>query len=601
MSEREPGAIAPPLLATKLHPPRLRRGTVDRRRLTDRAAGELPALTLVSAPAGFGKTTLLAEWIAGTAGDDRRMAWLSLDANDNDPAAFWTYVLAALQKVVPEAGADASSLLRASQPTTSVVSSLLNELADVPGEVVLVIDDFHVIESADVHEAVAFLVDHLPPHVHLVIASRADPPLPLARLRARGELLEVRAADLRFTVDEATTYFNESMGLALEPADVGALEARTEGWAAALQLAALSMQGRDDPAGFVAQFAGDDRFVVDYLAEEVLERQPEGVRRFLLETSILDRFTGASCDAVTGGEDGKAMLEQLDRANLFLVPLDDRRLWYRYHHLFADVLRARLLDEDPERVDELHRRASAWHEAAGDQAEAIAHAMAGHDDERAARLVELAVPALFQTRQEWTARRWLTALPAELLSDRPVLSVELVGALMISGEITGVEALLDGIDRWLDPAVDATKAIVFDHAHFARLPAQVAVYRAALSLIAGDTDATIGHATRALELAEPSDHLPRGSAAALVGLAEWTTGDIDAAARHYTDAIESLTAAGHIADVLGCSIALADMRMAQGRLGDAHRTFASALALAETHNVVRGPADMHVGLSEVLA
>ena len=230
----------------------------------------------------------------------------------------------------------------------------------------------------------AFLLEHLPPQVHLVLAGRADPPLPLARLRARGELLEIRAADLRFTADEAAAYFNESMGLHLTANDVDALEARTEGWIAALQLAALSMQGRDDTSGFIASFAGDDRFVVDYLAEEVLERQPDEVRSFLLETAILDRFTGALCDAVTGGSGGKAMLERLDRANLFLVPLDDRRLWYRYHHLFADVLRARLLDEQPERVDELHRRASAWYEASGDQPEAIAHAMAGHDVERAA-------------------------------------------------------------------------------------------------------------------------------------------------------------------------------------------------------------------------
>ena len=258
--------------------------------------------------------------------------------------------------------------------------------------------------------------------------------------------------------DEAAAYFNEAMGLQLTADDVDALEARTEGWIAALQLAALSMQGRDDTSRFIASFAGDDRFVVDYLAEEVLERQPETVRRFLLDTAILDRFTGALCDAVTGGSGGKAMLEQLDRANLFLVPLDDRRLWYRYHHLFADVLRARLLDEEPDRVDELHRRASAWYEAAGDPPEAIAHAMAGHDVERAAQLIELAAPVLFQTRQEATARRWLTALPDELFAARPVLSIELVGALMVSGEIAGVEPLLESIDRWLDPAVDATDA-----------------------------------------------------------------------------------------------------------------------------------------------
>ena len=600
MSPPPHDAPAPPLLATKLHPPRPRRGTVERRRLTERAAGDLPALTLVSAPAGFGKTTLLAEWIADASDAGRRVAWLSLDAGDNDPAVFWTYLLASLQTAVPAVGEDAAALLQTAQPTTSVASSIVNDLASTTDEVMVVLDDLHVIESTDVHDAVGFLVDHLPPHVHLVVASRTDPPLPLARLRARGDLLEVRAADLRFTADEATTYFNESMGLSLTPADVDALAARTEGWAAALQLAALSMQGRDDLDAFVAEFAGDDRFVVDYLAEEVLDHQPDDVRRFLLDTAILDRFTGELCDAVTGGHDGRAMLDRLDRANLFLVALDDRRQWYRYHHLVADVLRVRLLDGDPAHVDALHRSASAWYEEHGEQGEAIAHALAGHDPERAARLVELAAPALFQARQEWTARRWLSALPAELYRDRPVLSVELAGARMISGDVEGVGALLDDIEGWLDPGVDASAAVVFDHEHFARLPAQVAIYRAALALIAGDTGATIEQAGRALELAGPDDHLQRGSAAALVGLAEWAGGDIDAAVHHYTAAIDALTAAGHISDVLGCSIALADMRLVQGRSGDAQRALDAGLRLAEAHHVARGPADMHVGLSEVL-
>jgi LuxR family maltose regulon positive regulatory protein len=306
------------------------------------------------------------------------------------------------------------------------------------------------------------------------------------------------------------------------------------------------------------------------------------------------------CDAVTGTSSGKAMLEELDRSNLFLVPLDDRRRWYRYHHLFADVLRARLSDEEPEDIDELHRRASVWFEAEGDRAEAITHALSGHDVERAARLVELATPALFQARQEWTARRWLGALPDELFPDRPVLAMELVGARMVSGDISGVERLLDDIERWLRPGADRSTATVFDEEQFARLPAQVAIYRAALALIAGDPEATIAHASRALEQAGQSDHLQRGSAGALVGLAEWTTGDLDGATRHYADAIDALTAAGHISDVLGCSIALADMRLAQGRLADAQRVFESALELAQANHVVRGTADMHVGLSEVL-
>jgi LuxR family maltose regulon positive regulatory protein len=592
---------SPVLLETKLHAPRPRRGLVARPRLTERLGeATLPALTIVAAPAGFGKTTLLADWFTAPSSPHRSKAWLSLDGNDNDPVLFWSYVIAALQTTASAAGERALGLLRSSQPLESVVASLLNDLSGIDDDLVLVLDDYHVIESAPLHGTVAFLLEHLPPHVHLVLGSRADPTLPLARLRARGELLEVRAADLRFTADESALYFNEAMGLHLTTDDVDALEARTEGWIAALQLAALSMQGRDDTAGFIASFAGDDRFVVDYLAEEVLERQPDDVRRFLLDTALMDRFTGDLCDAVTGRRDGKAMLERLERANLFLVPLDDRRLWYRYHHLFADVLRARMADEQPERLDELHRRASTWYEAAGDQPEAIAHAMAGHDVERAAQLIELAAPSAIQARQETTARRWLMALPDELFARRPVLSIELVGALMVSGEIAGVEEVLQGVERWLEPDADTTTAIVFDHEELARLPAQVAVFRAALALIAGDVEGTIAYANRALDVAEASDHLRRGSAAALLGLAHWSVGDLDAGTRRYAESIASLTAAGSISDVLGCSLALADMYITQGHLGRAIRTYEAGLDLAEQHGALRGTADMHIGLAQVM-
>ncbi|MBA3339876.1 MAG: helix-turn-helix transcriptional regulator, partial [Geodermatophilaceae bacterium] len=411
-----------PLLETKLHVPRPRRSLVARPRLSASLSREAEsALTLVSAPAGFGKTTLLAQWLAADPGGGRSAAWLSLDKRDNDPALFWTYVVAALQTAVPAVGAGALSLPQSpQQPIESVLTTLLNDLSAVPNDVVLVLDDYHVIEARDVQDGMAFLLEHLPPQVHLMIASRADPALPMSRLRGRGELVEIRAADLRCTPDEAAAYLNEVMGLALTARDVAALEGRTEGWIAALQLAALSMQGRDDIAGFIAGFAGDDRYIVDYLVEEVLQRQPEEVRNFLLQTSILSRLNGSLCDAVTGQEAGKAMLVALDRGNLFLVPLDDRRQWYRYHHLFADVLRARLLDEQPVGVPEFHRRASDWYERNGEWSEAIQHALADEDFEAAADLVELAIPATRQHRQEATLRRWLAALPDELIRVRPV-------------------------------------------------------------------------------------------------------------------------------------------------------------------------------------
>ena len=431
-----------PLLQTKLHVPRRRRGVIPRPRLDARLRrDDLPALTLVSAPAGFGKTTLLAEWVAAEGG--LATGWLSLDTRDNDPVVFWTYVIAALRSAAPEVGVAALGLLRAQAPMDAVVGTLLNELHDVPHDVVLVLDDYHLIESQELHEALAFALEQLPPQIHLVIGSRADPPLPLGRFRGRGDLLELRAADLRFTGEEAASYLNDTMGLALTAGDVDALEKRTEGWIAALQLAALSMQGRDDVAGFIAGFTGDDRFIVDYLADEVLQRQSDEVRGFLLQTSVLSRLSAPLCSAVTGQADAKAMLDQLDRANLFLVPLDDRRVWYRYHHLFADVLRARLLDGSPETVHQLHRRASGWYDRHADRPEAIRHALAGQDFERAAELVELAIPTMRQARQEVTVRRWLEALPGEVFEARPVLTMGLIGAHMSTGSIDGAETLLD--------------------------------------------------------------------------------------------------------------------------------------------------------------
>ena len=414
--------MASPLLETKLYVPTRRRDLVPRPRLRERLdRGVESKLTLVSAPAGFGKTTLLAEWLGAADADVRLAAWLSLDHSDNHPPFFWSYVIAALQTVAPGVGASAMSLLQSAQPPAieSVLASVLNELNAIAQDLVLVLDDYHVIDAHDIHTGTVFLLDHLPPQMHLVIGSRADPALPLARLRARGELVEIRAADLRFTPDEAAAYLNEVMGLHLEFRDVAALEGRTEGWIAALQLAGLSIQGREDIAGFIAGFAGDDRYIVDYLVEEVLQRQTEVIRRFLLQTSILDRLSGPLCDAVTGQNGGKATLEALDRAKLFVVPLDDRRRWYRYHHLFADVLRAHMVAEQPDVISDLHGRASDWYEQNGERSEAIRHALAAEDFPKAADLIEQAMPDLRRRRQEATLLGWLAALPNDLLSVRP--------------------------------------------------------------------------------------------------------------------------------------------------------------------------------------
>jgi LuxR family maltose regulon positive regulatory protein len=611
-----PGSPGPAaLLETKFYIPRSRRDLVPRPRLSQRLdRGSALKLVLVSAPAGFGKTTLLTEWLAaGPAGpaDQRLAAWLSLDRGDNDPASFWTYVIAALRTVASGVGESALALLQAPRPSPieTVLTALLNDLGACAGDIVLVLDDYHVIDARDVQDGMAFLLDHLPPWLHVVIAGRADPALPLARLRARGELVEIRAAELRFTPDEAAAYLNEMMGLRLTAQDVAALEGRTEGWIAALQLAALSMQGRDDVAGFIAGFAGDDRYVVDYLAEEVLQRQPDHVQAFLLQTSILGRLSGPLCDAVTGQGGGKAMLAALDRGNLFLVPLDDRRRWYRYHRLFADVLQARLLDERPGQVPGLHRRASVWYEQNGEPPMAIGHALAARDFGRAADLIERAIPAMRITRQEATVHGWLKALPDEVVRVRPMLSFAVAGALLTGGEPEEVEVRLQDAERWLQEATATGEGslappgemVVADEEEYRRLPGAIELYRSALALVRGDVPGTVRHARQTLDRALAEDHGVRAGAAGFLGLAFWTSGDLEAAHPAWAQCAAGLRRSGQIADIFGCAIAMADIRLVQGRLGEAMRTYEQALQRASVQDgpVLRGTADMYVGMSEV--
>ena len=373
-----------PILTTKLYIPPPRPDVVLRSRLIARLnAGLYRKLTLISAPAGFGKTTLVSAWLALCG---RPVAWLSLDEADNDPTRFLTYLAAALRTIVPTIGAGPMGLLQSPQPPPidALLPMLLNEIATLSQPAILVLDDYHLLDAGPIDQALAFLVERLPPQLHLVIATRVDPPLPLARLRARGHVTELRAADLRFTSAEVTAFFTEVMDLSLSEEDIVALEVRTEGWIAGLQLAALSMQGHQDVPGFIRAFTGDHRYILDYLVEEVLHRQPEEGRSFLLQTSILDRLHGSLCDAVSGQTGGSARLEALDRGNFFVVPLDDRRQWYRYHHLFAEVLQAQLRAEQPDQLVTLHRRASAWYEQHGSAADAIRHALAAQDFAHAA-------------------------------------------------------------------------------------------------------------------------------------------------------------------------------------------------------------------------
>lgn len=571
------------------------------------------ALTLISAPAGFGKTTVLASWLERDPSEPRSVAFVSLDESDAHGGTFWLYVVTALQSAVPGVGAGILPMLAAGQPASrTLLTAVLNDIEAQSIEIDLVLDDYHLADSIEVAEGMTFLLEHRPPNLHVVISTRADPDLPLARLRARGELVEIRVRDLRFTATETATYLADVGRLSVTPTDVAALESRTEGWAAALQLASLSMQGRGDIDAFVAGFAGTDRYVVDYLADEVLSRQSDDVRDFLERTAILDVLSGDLCDAVLERSGSRAMLESLERANLFLVPLDDHRTWYRYHQLFADVLRSRLHDERPDVIPGLHLRASRWYEASEDPVTAVRHALAAGDAERAADLVEAATPELRRHRQEATLRRWIEDVPDAIVQRRPVLAVTFIGALMSCNEfddvarrLVQIEAQLPAIRARLEPGSDSSPShdgvVALDLAELARIPAAVELYWAGLALLSGDVAGTHLHARQAINLAIESDDVVPAGASGLSGLAHWASGELDQARESYRTCIAGLRRADHLSDAIGCCLTVAEIQIAQGHLRDAQSTYEDALRLAidSSGSALRGAADIHVGLAEV--
>ncbi|MCW2715745.1 MAG: helix-turn-helix transcriptional regulator, partial [Frankiales bacterium] len=569
-------------------------------------------MTLVSAPAGFGKSTVVSDWLADVPQrrPHARVCWLSLDAADNDLVRLMAHLASALTSVGLRIEAAVVDALHSATDTAGL-SALVNELDraghESPGKLwVLILDDYHVIESADVHSAMAFLMDHLPEHLRLLITTRSDPPLPLARLRSRGQLTELRAADLRFTASEAHEFLTRTMELDVSAAEVDLLEERTEGWITGLQLSALSLRGMEDRAevgAFIAALSGSSRFVIDYLTDEVLSRQPTRVRDFLTATAELDRLTGPLCDALSGSADGAQMLEHLERSNLFLVPLDDERTWYRYHHLFADVLRARLRVEAPEQVSAAHTRASAWFAAHGMTEDAVSHALAGRDFARAAYLVEAALPELRRTRQDTLVLRWIHALPEPVLRRSPVLSLTAAWSLMMAGDLDAVERRLDDAEAALIAGThDQERAAGWaDTDDLRTAPATVAVHRASLAQARGDIADTVRYAEQARDLAGPADHFIRGAAGGFLGLAAWAAGDVRTGLETFTAAAHHLRAAGNLVDALDGTVVLADMWVALGRPSRARLLCEQALRAAAdiAHQHARAPADLHIVLAEL--
>jgi LuxR family maltose regulon positive regulatory protein len=559
--------MADQLLQTKLFLPGSRPRLIPRPRLFDCLdEGLKRRLTLLSAPAGFGKTTLLAEWAHGCGAP---VAWVSLDEGDDDLGRFLAYVMAALQNIAPTVGDEARQLLRSPKkpPIDLILTVLINDLAAVPQPLALVLDDYHRIEARPIHEAMVFLLDHLPSNAHMIIATRADPPLPISRLRARGELVELHQIDLCFTIEEAAAFLNDAMGLRLPPGDILALATRTEGWIAGLQMAAISLQNRPDPANFIHAFTGSNRHILDYLLEEVLQRQPPDVQTFLLKTSILNQLCGPLCEAVISTlavGAGQVMLERLEHANLFVLPLDERREWYRYHRLFADLLQRQLGQSLPGEATGLHRCASAWYEANGLPAEAIEHALLAHDAPRAAGLIEAAAETALMNSQVTTLMHWIEALPPDQLETCPRLHFYYAWTLLLSGRPQ------EEIDRCLQAVADRDNV----------LPGYPAALKGYALLFQGKIDSAITLAEQALAVLPPGERFVRSLAAWFLSMGRLLMGGANVLAQDFEQSVQASQRAGNVmfATIALCN--LGDNCVSQGQLDQAEQLYRRALDMA---------------------
>jgi len=595
--------MSTPILVTKLFIPTSRPELLSRPRLIEQLSNGLHRkLTLISAPAGFGKTTLVTEWLNHLQLDsgaenhgEIETAWLSLDEHDNDLVRFLMYFITAMYRIEgfgAEFGQEALSMLRSPQPPPSgtILTSIINDIAEITGKIFMVLDDYHLIDAQPIHDALKFLLENLPPQLHMVITTREDPPLPLSRLRARGQLNELRAADLCFNSAEVVEFFNQVLGLGLKSEDIAVLEARTEGWIAGLQLAALSMQGRADTSGFIQSFAGSNRLVLDYLIDEVLDRQSIELQDFLLQTAILDRLSGPLCDAVRFGikspnssegtsKSGEKILELLEQSNLFIIPLDDNRCWYRYHHLFADLLRQRLRQTRPDQLPELHRRASIWFGQQGFRAEAIDHALSGANYERAIELIDAHVDGNYEEVAPLIIHNWLAAIPAELICSSPQLCLLQAWNQFTGGQFEAAERSFQVVDQLLG-IDDQLSTLERD-----KLAGRTASIRAFIASYSGDLPGSIRFAQQALDIL-PTEELAWRSAATLtLGDAYAAQGQITTAYQIRSEALEMSKSSGNPFIQMIANLNLAETLWQQGQLQHVIEICERQMKIAEKHDM----------------
>jgi LuxR family maltose regulon positive regulatory protein len=572
------------LLATKLYIPPLRKNLVPRLRLIqvlNEAWQSNKKLSLISAPAGYGKTTLASEWLGGLQVDT---SWLSLDKADNDPTRFLVYLIAALQQIDRRIGEQTGMMLQSGQPlpTEILLTALINEINGVSTPFILVLDDYHVIEAIQIHQELEFLVDHQPRQMHLVIITREDPPLPLPRLRARGQMVEIRQDDLRFSMDECSDLLNQVMRLNLSRTDIAALERRTEGWVAGLQLAALSMRGRDDLTGFIQAFTGSSHYVLDYLIEEVFKQQPADVQDFLLKTSILDRLSGPLCDAVANWTNSRDLLEHLEHANLFIVPLDQSCSWYRYHRLFAELLRQRLHATNALSENNLHRLASQWFANQGFIPEAIHHTLQASDWDRAAALISENAVSMLRSGELVTLLSWLKALPNEVIFTHPDLCQNCGWALTLTGQ-------LDAAEVYLQQAENIARE---DEA----LLGPILVARAYHLRVRGDIPLAIDYAHRALSILPQTDALSRGLAALTLGLTYWNIGDYQESEQAFLEVDRAAQQSGNHYARLTALTYLGNIQAVNGHLHRAAEFCQQVIQLGGQSPTV---APAHIGLASL--